>query len=56
MRLSRRDFLKASAALAGAIWQAQRPLLASAFKTAGQDAVKGFRKVLQGVIGPKGKA
>jgi DNA-binding MarR family transcriptional regulator len=35
-------------ALANAIWQAQRPLLAGAYKAAGPEAVNGFRKVLQG--------
>ena len=39
------------AALSDAIWQAQRPLLAHAYKAAGQDAVSGFRKVLQGLPG-----
>ena len=38
-------------ALADAVWEAQRPLLAAAFKAAGQDAVNGFRKVLLGVTG-----
>ena len=35
--------------------EVQRLLLVSAFKAAGQDAVNGFREVLLGVIGPKGK-
>ncbi len=43
-------------ALADSIWDAQRPLLASAFKSAGQDAVNGFRKVLQGVVSPEARA
>lgn len=38
-------------ALADAIWGAQRPLLAAAFKAAGQDAVNGYRKVLIGMTG-----
>ena len=37
--------------LADAVWRAQRPLIAGAFRAAGQDAVAGFRKVLMGVIG-----
>lgn len=37
--------------LADAVWNAQRPILASAFKTAGQDAVNGYRKVLIGMTG-----
>lgn len=41
----------AGTALAEAIWEAQRPLLAAAFKAAGQDAVGGFRKVLIGIAG-----
>ena len=36
------------AALSAAIWQAQRPLLVHAYRAAGQEAVNGFRKVLQG--------
>jgi hypothetical protein len=47
----------AGAALADAIWEAQRPALASAFKAAGQDAVNGFRKILLGLGGgTKGKS
>jgi DNA-binding MarR family transcriptional regulator len=42
-------------ALAEAIWQAQRPLLAQAFRAAGQDAVDGFRKVLAGISSARGK-
>lgn len=34
------------AALSEAIWRARRPMIAGAFKTAGQEAVEGFRKVL----------
>jgi DNA-binding MarR family transcriptional regulator len=54
-RTRRLQLTESGAALADAIWDAQRPLLASAFKAAGQEAVNGFRKVLQGVIGQKGK-
>ena len=36
--------------LADSIWDVQRPILAAAFKSAGQDAVNGFRKVLLGMI------
>jgi len=43
------------AALAEAIWEVQRPLLARAFKAAGQDAVNGFRKVLAGIAPPREK-
>ena len=38
-------------ALADAVWNSQRPLLAAAFKAAGQDAVNGYRKVLIGMAG-----
>ncbi len=38
-------------ALTDAIWNAQRPVLAAAFKAAGQDAVNGYRKVLIGMTG-----
>jgi len=37
--------------LADAVWNAQRPLLAAAFRGAGQDAVNGYRKVLIGMTG-----
>jgi DNA-binding MarR family transcriptional regulator len=37
--------------LADAIWSAQRPLIAAAFRAAGQDAVNGYRKVLIGMTG-----
>jgi len=37
--------------LAEAVWQIQRPMLVSAFKSAGQDAVNGYRKVLIGMTG-----
>jgi len=38
-------------ALADAAWNAQRPILAGAFKGAGQDAVNGYRQVLIGMVG-----
>ena len=51
-RRTRRLLLtRTGAALADAIWEAQRPALASAFKAAGQDAVNGFRKILLGLGG-----
>jgi len=37
--------------LADAMWEAQRPILAAAFRAAGQEAVSGYRKVLIGVTG-----
>ena len=37
--------------LADAVWSAQRPMIAAAFKGAGQDAVNGYRKVLIGMAG-----
>jgi len=37
--------------LADAIWSAQRPLVAAAFRSAGQEAVNGYRKVLIGMTG-----
>jgi len=48
-RTRRLQLTKEGQALADTIWAAQRPLLAAAFKAAGQDAVNGFRKVLLGV-------
>ncbi|MGC9954076.1 MAG: MarR family transcriptional regulator [Rhizomicrobium sp.] len=54
-RTRRLQLTKTGTALADAIWEVQRLLLVSAFKAAGQDAVNGFREVLLGVIGPKGK-
>ena len=42
--------------LADSIWDAQRPALAAAFKSAGQDAVNGFRKVLLGMIADEARA
>ncbi len=41
----------AGKALADAVWNAQRPILAAAFRSAGQDAVGGYRKVLIGIAG-----
>lgn len=38
-------------ALADAMWAAQRPMIAAAFRTAGQEAVNGYRKVLIGIAG-----
>ena len=38
-------------ALAEAVWSTQRPLIAAAFKAAGQDAVNGYRKVLISMAG-----
>ena len=38
------------AALEDAIWEAQRPRLARAFREAGPDAVQGFRRVLMGLV------
>jgi DNA-binding MarR family transcriptional regulator len=54
-RTRRLQVTAAGAALADAIWEAQRPLLASAFKAAGQDAANGFRKVLLGLGGDRAK-
>ena len=54
-RTRRLQLTATGAALADAIWEAQRPALASAFKAAGQDAVSGFRKVLLGLGGPDGR-
>jgi len=42
-------------ALADAAWNAQRPLIAGAFKAAGQEAVNGYRKVLIGMVGDRGR-
>jgi DNA-binding MarR family transcriptional regulator len=46
------------AVLCEAIWLARRPLIAGAFKAAGQEAVEGFRKVLLGLMNeiPRTKA
>lgn len=43
-------------ALAEALWQARRPLLAAAFRGAGQEAVEGFRQVLFGLVDPQDRA
>lgn len=45
----------AGAALADAVWHAQRPVIAAAFKTAGPEAVAGYRKVLTGLAGNPGR-
>lgn len=50
-RTRRLQVTPAGLALAEAAWAAQRPLLAAAFKSAGQDAVGGYRKVLIGLAG-----
>lgn len=42
---------EAGQVLADAVWEAQRPILAAAFRAAGQDAVSGYRKVLIGIAG-----
>lgn len=42
---------EAGKALADAMWEAQRPILAAAFRAAGQEAVGGYRKVLIGMAG-----
>lgn len=55
-RTRRLQLTEAGQVLAASIWDAQRPVLASAFKSAGQEAVNGFRKVLLGVIGPEARA
>jgi DNA-binding MarR family transcriptional regulator len=47
------------AALEESVWKLHRPLIASAFRVAGPEAVEGFRKVLTGLIGetsPQGNA
>ncbi len=53
-RTRRLQLTATGAALADAIWEAQRPLLVSAFKAAGQDAVNGFRQILLSLGGAKG--
>ena len=45
------ELTAAGKALADAMWAAERPLIAAAFKAAGQDAVAGYRKVLIGMAG-----
>jgi len=55
-RRTRRLLLTAhGAALSDAIWQAQRPLIAHAYKAAGYEAVAGFRKVLRNFAGAERK-
>jgi DNA-binding MarR family transcriptional regulator len=56
-RRTRRLLLtRTGAALADAIWEAQRPALACAFKAAGHDAVNGFRKILLGLGAADGRS
>lgn len=43
------------AALETALWQTQRPRLVRAFKDAGPEAVAGFRRVLTGLSGGRGR-
>jgi DNA-binding MarR family transcriptional regulator len=43
------------AALEAALWEAQRPRLARAFREAGPDAVLGFRRVLAALADPERK-
>lgn len=51
-RRTRRLYLTAKGQiLAEAVWEAQRPQMAAAFKAAGQEAVSGYRKVLIGMAG-----
>jgi DNA-binding MarR family transcriptional regulator len=50
-RTRRLQLTPAGKVLADAVWSAQRPLIAAAFKAAGQDAVNGYRKVLIGMTG-----
>jgi len=50
-RTRRLQLTPAGKALADAVWNAQRPLLAAAFRAAGQEAVNGYRKVLIGMTG-----
>jgi DNA-binding MarR family transcriptional regulator len=50
-RTRRLQLTQTGKVLTDAIWMAQRPLIAAAFKSAGQDAVNGFRKVLIAMVG-----
>jgi len=50
-RTRRLQLTPAGKEVADAVWNAQRPLIAAAFKAAGQDAVNGYRKVLIGIAG-----
>jgi len=52
-RTRRLQLTGTGAALADAIWDAQRPTLVAAFRAAGQDAVNGFRKVLTEIVSDK---
>ena len=50
-RTRRLQLTSAGKVLADAVWNAQRPIIAAAFKAAGQDAVNGYRKVMVGIAG-----
>jgi len=50
-RTRRLQLTEKGRALADAVWNAQRPMLAATFKAAGQEAVNGYRKVLIGIAG-----
>ena len=50
-RTRRLQLTSAGKTLADAVWSAQRPLIAAAFRAAGQDAVNGYRKVMIGIAG-----
>jgi DNA-binding MarR family transcriptional regulator len=50
-RTRRLQLTPAGKVLADAVWSAQRPVIAAAFKAAGQDAVNGYRRVLIGITG-----
>jgi len=50
-RTRRLELTPAGKMLADAVWKAQRPIIAAAFRAAGQDAVAGYRKVMIGIAG-----
>jgi DNA-binding MarR family transcriptional regulator len=50
-RTRRLQLTAAGKQLAEAVWSTQRPLLAAAYKAAGQDAVSGYRKVMLAMAG-----
>lgn len=50
-RTRRLQLTSSGKALADSVWNAQRPILAAAFRAAGQEAVNGYRNVLIGVAG-----
>ena len=50
-RTRRLQLTAAGKALADSVWSAQRPILAGAFKGAGQEAVNGYRRVLIDMVG-----